>query len=254
MFVDTHAHLTDPRLSQESDAVLERAREAGVEWVVTVGSTLEDSRAAVALAGRHEELYATVGIHPHAAGSADGEAIDELRELAGGANVVAIGETGLDYHYDNSPRADQRSCFEWHLTLGIELDLPVVVHAREADDDVTALLRHAGASSRGILHCFTAGRELLDTALGLGWYVSFAGIITFPRYADVDLLRSVPGDRLLVETDSPYLAPVPHRGKRNEPAFVPLVARRAAELRGEPLEDLAAATTANARRIFGVGE
>lgn len=248
--IDSHAHLTDPRFAGEEEDVLRRAREAGVEAVVTIGTTLEDSRAAAALAARLPGLFASAGIHPHAAGESGDEALSAIEELAGRERVVAIGETGLDYHYDNAPRDAQRESFARHLRLGARLDLPVIVHAREADDDVAALLREAGQGSRGVLHCFSSGRALLEAALELGWYASFAGMITFKRYDAAPLLRMVPADRLLVETDSPYLAPVPYRGKRNEPAFVPLVARRAAELRGEDPQELARATARNARALY----
>ncbi len=165
--------------------------------------------------------------------------------------MVGIGETGLDFHYDNAPRVAQAESFRRHLKLGRELGMPVVVHARSADREVAEIIRDVGWG-RGVLHCFSSERPLLDTALSLGWYISFAGVITFSRWNGADLLRSVPLDRLLVETDSPYLAPVPFRGKRNEPAHVRLVAERAAELRGETLSTLAAATTANAHALYGI--
>jgi TatD DNase family protein len=164
--------------------------------------------------------------------------------------VVAIGETGLDYHYDNSPRDRQRASLAAHLEMGRRLTLPVVVHCREADDDLSTLLRSSGGGTTGVLHCFSSGRALLEQALGMGWYVSFAGMITFSKYADADLIRLVPVDRILVETDSPYLSPVPLRGRRNEPAHVVHTARRAAELRGEEPEEFIAHTVRNARALF----
>jgi TatD DNase family protein len=252
MLIDSHAHLTDERLAAEVEEVLLRAREAGVGQVVTIGTTLEDSRAAAALAGSRAGVFASVGIHPHSAEQATPDAMAEIEALAADPRVVALGETGLDYYYDNAPRQVQRDAFLRHLELGRRLDLPVVVHAREADDDLAALLREAGSGTRGVLHCFASGAELLDAALALDWYASFSGMVTFSRYDGAELLRRVPADRLLVETDSPYLAPAPHRGKRNEPALVALVARRAAELRDEAPDALAAATTANARRLFGL--
>jgi TatD DNase family protein len=248
--IDSHAHLTDVRLSGEVEALIERAREQGLRAIVTIGTKLVDSREVVALAARHSFLRASVGIHPHSAGEASDEAFTELRELAAEPGVVAIGETGLDYYYDNSPRDVQQRSFERHLALASELDLPVVVHARDADEDVIGILRSAPAGLRGVLHCFSSGRKLLETGLDLGWYASFSGMITFSRYADVELLRLVPLDRLLVETDSPYLSPAPHRGRRNEPANVVHVARRAAELREEPFEVLAEATTRNALDLY----
>jgi len=253
MVVDTHLHLTDKRLAAEASALVERARAEGVEWMVTVGTRISDSEAAVELAERLEGVYATVGIHPHSADTADDAAFLRLAALAGHPRVVAIGETGLDYHYDNSPRDFQRASFKRHLQLARESDLPVVVHARDADEDVGRIIRTAGWG-RGVLHCFSGGRSLLEEALDLGWHISFSGMITFPKWESVDLLRAVPLDRLLVETDSPYLAPVPHRGKRNEPAFVPLVARRAAELRNEDPDELIRITSENARRFYRIDD
>ncbi|MQA92064.1 MAG: YchF/TatD family DNA exonuclease [Gemmatimonas sp.] len=250
-FVDSHAHLTDSRFSPDVSDVVARARESSIEWIVTIASDLSDSERTIEAAERFEEVYATVGVHPHEAESVRPETFGRLRKLAGHPRVVAIGETGLDYHYDNSPRAEQCDSFRRHLELAAELGMPVVVHSREADDDLRELIEGVGWE-RGILHCFSSGPKLLDSALALGWSISFAGMITFPKWDGADLLRSVPADRLLVETDSPYLTPVPHRGRRNEPAFVALVAERAAELRGDDPADLARSTTENARRIYGV--
>jgi TatD DNase family protein len=252
MLIDSHAHLTDDRLAGEVGEVLERARGAGVSRVVTIGTTLDDSRAAVALSKLHPDVYASAGVHPHSAEEASPEALSEIEALAREPEVVALGETGLDYFYDNAPREAQRRSFLHHLEMGRRLDLPVVVHAREADDDVVALLREAGAGTRGVLHCFAGRRPMLEAALALGWYVSFSGMITFPKYGDAELLRAVPLDRLLVETDSPYLTPVPHRGKRNEPAHVALVSRRAAELREEDAELVATATARNAMDLYRI--
>jgi TatD DNase family protein len=251
MVIDSHAHLTDARFASEVGEVITRARGAGVECVVTIGSDLQDSESAIAIAESAEGVYAAVGVHPHVADSVGDATIDRLRDLARHPRVVAIGETGLDFHYDNSARAAQRESFRRHLALATELDLPVVVHSRSADDEIVAILREAGWP-RGVLHCFSGGPALLEAALELGWYISFAGMITFPKWASVDLLRAVPLDRLLVETDSPYLAPVPHRGRRNEPAFVPLIAERAAVLRGEDAATLFRQTTLNARTFYGV--
>jgi TatD DNase family protein len=250
--IDSHAHLTDPRFADDLPDVLARARENGVRAIVTIGTHLEDSRAAVQLAAHDPLLYATVGIHPHSAEQATPEALEQIRELAGEERVVAIGETGLDFHYDNSPRDVQRAAFERQLEIAAELDLPVVVHARKADEEVISVLRSAPAGIRGVLHCFSSGRELLEVGLAMGWYASFAGLISFSRYTpeEAELLRMVPLERLLVETDSPYLAPAPHRGKRNEPCRVELVARTAAELRGEPAEAVLEATARNARELY----
>jgi TatD DNase family protein len=248
--IDAHAHLTDEKFADDVDAVVSRAAAAGVEVIVTIATDPDDACEAIRLAERHAGVFATAGIHPHAAGRCTAESLAAVAELAAHPRVVAIGEAGLDYHYDFAPREAQVECFRRQLELGIELDRPVVVHCREADDDVARLLREAGPRSRGVLHCFSGGRALLDAALELGWFVSFAGTITFKRFDDAELLRAVPLDRLLVETDSPYLAPVPFRGRRNEPAHVVTVAARAAELRGEDPGELAAATARNARAFY----
>jgi TatD DNase family protein len=252
LLIDSHAHLTDERLAPEAAAVVERARLGGVGVIVTVGTRPEDWPAAIALADQLPGVHASVGIHPHTAEQASAEAMGELERIAAHPRVVAIGETGLDYYYDNAPREAQRESFVRHLDLARRLALPAIVHTREADIDTAAILCEAGQGTSGVLHCFTGGRALMETALDLGWYISFAGMITFARYADVDLLRSVPLDRIMVETDSPYLAPVPHRGKRNEPAFVVHTARRAAELRDEEPEEFAAATVRNAARLYSL--
>jgi TatD DNase family protein len=250
--IDSHAHLTDDRYAEDVAAVLDRAWAEGIEAVVTVATDWEDSRAAIALAREYGNVFATAGIHPHAASSASDEAFSGIRDLAAAGVVVAIGETGLDYHYDFSPRAVQRDVFELQLRLGAELELPVIVHSREADADLEAMIREHGPAVPGVLHSFSSGRALLDAALEVGWHVSFAGMITFKKYDAQDLVRAVPLDRLMVETDSPYLTPTPYRGRRNEPAHVRLVSERVAEIRGEAADAVARATTRNARRFFGI--
>jgi TatD DNase family protein len=250
--IDSHCHLTDERLAPEAPAIVERARAAGVEGMVTVGTRPEDWDAALDVAASLPGVFASLGVHPHTADRATPETLAELEARLAGARVVAVGETGLDYHYDKAPREAQRAGFARHLELGRRMGLPVIVHTRDADDDTAAILREAGQGTTGVLHCFTGGPVLMETALELGWYVSFAGMITFARYADADLVRAVPADRILVETDSPYLAPAPHRGRRNEPAYVAEVARHAATLRGEDPAALAAATFRNAVRLYGL--
>ena len=248
--IDSHAHLTDARYADDAAQVIDRATAAGVEAVISIATDPDDARNAVTLAERREGIFATAGVHPHAAGRIPEEAIEEVRALAGHPKVVAIGEAGLDYHYDFAPREAQIGWFRRQLVLAAELALPVVVHAREADADVAALMREAGSGVRGVLHCFSSGRGLLDTGLELDWYVSFGGMITFKRFDASDLVRAVPEDRLLVETDSPYLAPVPHRGRRNEPAHIPLIVKRLAEIRAVDTDRLAAATARNARTFY----
>jgi TatD DNase family protein len=247
---DSHCHLTDEAFAGVADEVVERARQAGVTRLVTVASDVEDAESALALARRHAGVWATAGIHPHVADGADEAALSRVRDLAGEAQVVALGETGLDYHYDNSPRDAQRRAFRGHLELAAETGLPVVLHARDADDDAAAMLRDAGHGVRGVLHCFAGGRGLLETGLEAGWYVSFSGLVSFKSYQGGDLVRSVPEDRLLIETDSPYLAPVPRRGRRNEPAYVARVAEAVAGQRGVAPEHIAEITTRNALRFY----
>ncbi len=248
MYFDSHCHLTDDRFGEDAEAAAERAREAGVERFVLIASDEEDAAHAAALA-RTLGVWCTAGIHPHAATRADA-GLGRVRELLEGDDVVAVGETGLDYYYDNAPRRVQRESFERHLELAAETGKPVVVHSRDADEDTMAMIRAAEGAVTGVLHCFAGGRGLFDAGVEAGWYVSFSGLITFNSYETGDLVAATPADRLLVETDSPYLAPVPHRGGRNEPAYVVEVARKAAELRGESLEDVAALTTRNALTFY----
>jgi TatD DNase family protein len=248
---DSHCHLTDERFADDLDAVLERAWAAGLVGLVTIASNVEDARAAHALALSDQRIRSTAGIHPHAAESATDADFDLIRQMAAEPEVVAIGETGLDFHYDNSPRETQRRNFDRHLALASDAGLPVVVHSRSADDETAAMIRNAGV--RGVLHCFAGGATLFETAIDAGWYISFAGLITFRNFDNDDLLRATPADRLLLETDSPYLAPVPHRGRRNEPAFVVETCRAAATIRDEDPAVTAAAATAAALRFYGIG-
>lgn len=245
---DSHCHLTDERFSADLDAVLARAWADGVTGLVTVASSVADARAALHLARRDRRIRATAGIHPHEAHGAHPGDYDTIRELAAEPEVVAIGETGLDFHYDNSPRDVQRAVFERHLQISADTGLPLVVHSRSADADTAALIRSAGVT--GVLHCFAGGSDLFDAAMQAGWFISFAGLITFRNFDNAALLRATPPDRLLLETDSPYLAPVPHRGRRNEPAFVFDTCRAAAAIRGENPAALAAATTRNALQFY----
>jgi TatD DNase family protein len=250
MYFDSHCHLTDARFGDEAEAVVERARAAGVTGMVLIASDEEDAAAALALA-RTCDLHATAGVHPHQA-DRPGAALDRVRELLEDPRVVAVGETGLDYYYDNAPRKRQRELFERHFELASDSGLPLVVHSRDADEDTAAMIRDFGDGVTGVLHCFAGGVSLFDAGVEAGWYVSFSGLVTFPSYETRDLAAAVPPDRLLIETDAPYLAPVPHRGRRNEPAYVVEVARAVAGIRGEPLDELAALTTRNARAFYGL--
>jgi TatD DNase family protein len=252
MLTDSHAHLADERILPVVDEVVQRAAQAGVTTIVSIATGPDDWDAHLGLAERFPGVYATCGIHPHTASMASDDAFRRMRERLAHPRVVAVGETGLDYHYDFSPRDVQRESFAGHLEISRETGKPIIVHARTADEDLRALLREAGQGTVGVLHSFSSGRELLEDALAMGWYASFSGMVTFKNFEGADFVRRVPADRILVETDTPYLAPVPHRGKTNEPAFVAHVAARCAELRGEEAEEFAARTTENARRFYGI--
>jgi TatD DNase family protein len=250
MLIDTHCHLADPAYDSDRELVLGRAWDAGVRHVVVIGESPAATERAVALAAAEPRLSATAGIHPHDAASWAEDRRDWLRDRLRDPRVVAAGEMGLDYHYDHSPRERQRAAFEAQLALAGEAGKPAVIHAREADDDVAAIL----ASQPGvtaILHSFSSGPRLLRAGLVLRHYVSFSGMVTFKNWGLDHAILETPLDRLLVETDGPYLAPVPHRGKRNEPAFVRQVAERIAAVRRLPVEEVIARTGENAGRVFG---
>lgn len=253
-FIDSHAHLADPAFDADRDAVIARARSAGGEAVICIGESLAAAARARDIARANAGFaYFTAGVHPHDAATFDSARdLPELEALiATGAS--AVGECGLDYHYDNSPRNAQRAAFESQLALAARLRHPVVVHTRDAEDDTRSMLESAASDAVvGVLHCYTGSQSLAEAALAVGWYVSFSGIITFRNWKDDALLRLIPEDRLLVESDAPYLAPAPHRGKRNEPAWVGLTVSRLALARGVSAEQIAATTAANARRCFGL--
>ena len=254
MLIDTHAHLDDARFDGDRDAMIARAREAGVEHFVTIGCDLSTSRAAVELADRYPFVYATVGVHPHEAKQIGDSWYDDLRRLAQHKKVVAYGEIGLDYHYNHSPPKLQRERFREQITLARELRLPIVVHTREAQDDTIAILKEENAADvGGVFHCFSGDARLAKNALDLGFLLSFSGVITFQNATMLrDIVKTVPMDRILVETDSPYLTPAPHRGKRNEPAHVRLVAEKIAAIQGMTTDQIAELTSQNARRVFKI--
>ena len=252
-YFDSHCHLTAAAFRDDREAVLHRAVGAGVEGLVTIASSATDAGLSLKLAKKYDRVWCTVGVHPHEVSNASKSDIPLLRDLAReNPEVVAIGETGLDFYYDNSPRQLQIDLFEKHLTLGAELDLPVVVHAREADKEIAELLRSMPAGTAGVLHCFTGGPQAFEEAMRSDWYISFSGIVSFKNFEAVSFLREVPFDRLLVETDSPYLAPVPYRGRRNEPAYVAQVAEAVAQHLAVDVDALAQQTTDNARRLYGI--
>ena len=252
MLVDTHCHLADPAYDADRAEVLDRAWSAGVAHVVVVGESPEASDRALAIADREERLSTTAGVHPHEASRWSPETAAWLRDRLRSPRVAAAGEMGLDYHYDHAPRPTQRAAFEEQLALASEAAKPAVIHAREADEDVAHLLRNQPGVT-AILHSFSSGPGLLRAGLVLRHYVSFSGMVTFKSWRLDPAILETPLDRLLIETDGPYLAPVPHRGKRNEPAFVRRVAERIATVRGLPTDEVIARTGENAARVFGLG-
>lgn len=253
MLIDSHCHLDFPELAADLDGVLARARGAGVGVVLTISTKVRQFAAIKAIAEAHENVFCSVGTHPHHAAEEAGITVDELIELARHPKVVAIGEAGLDYHYDYSPRDVQEKSFRIHIAAARKTGLPLVIHAREADADIAHILEEETKEGAFpfVLHCFTSGAELARTGLALGGYISFSGVVTFKNAEHLrEIALSTPHDRLLVETDSPYLAPVPMRGKLNEPAFVRHTAARLAELRGVSAEELARLTSANFFHLF----
>ncbi|MSR22713.1 MAG: TatD family deoxyribonuclease [Gemmatimonadetes bacterium] len=261
MLLDTHCHLTDPQYGPDLALVLGRARSAGVGGIVCVVSDLDDARSAQSLPGATggadpslPQIWSTVGVHPHAASRAPGDMRARLEDLLDSSGrVVAIGECGLDFHYDFSSPAEQRRAFELQLRIATDRGLPAVVHCREAEAEMAAIVREAGeAGVRGVLHCFTGDLPLLDAALDADWLVSFTGLVTFRSFAGTEAVRITPSDRYMLETDGPYMAPIPHRGKRNEPAFLSEIRNRVAELRGVPPDRVERESTETARRFFGL--
>ena len=250
-WVDSHCHLDDDKFAGDREAVIERALSAGVERMMTIGTGdgPADLETAVRLADQHACFYATVGVHPHDAAKATEETFQRLRDLLSHPKVLALGEIGLDYHYDFSPRDIQRTVFVRQLELARDSGKPIVIHTREAWTDTMQIL-HEHYTGTGVFHCFTGGPAEAQEGLDFGFHLSFGGVLTFPKAELVrEAARITPVDKLLVETDAPYLAPVPHRGKRNEPAFLVETARKLAEVRGLPVEELAAVTTRNFERL-----
>lgn len=253
MIVDSHCHLDFPDFAAELDDVVARARAAGVGRLVTIGTRVRRSGEVRAIAERFDDVFCSVGTHPHNAGEEADVTLDEILAAADHPKVVAIGEAGLDYHYDTAPRDAQAAGFRRHIEAARRTGLPLVIHARDADEDVAAILEEeSGKGAFGfLLHCFTAGPELARRAVALGGYVSFSGILTFKSGAPLrEIAASLPADRVLVETDAPYLAPNSRRGKRNEPSYVVETAHILAQARGVSFDEIAALTTQNFFRLF----
>ncbi len=253
MFVDSHCHLNYPGLVEHEVEAIARARGAGVSAMLNIATRASEWDAVVGAAERHDDVWAAVGIHPHDADAHADVTVDTLLERTAHPRVVAIGETGLDYHYDKSDRARQRDNFRIHIDAARRSGLPIVVHTRDAEEDTAAILREQMAKGAfgGVIHCFTASADFARVALDLGFSISMSGIVTFKNARDLQAIaRDVPADRLLMETDAPFLAPVPHRGKPCEPMHVADTAAYLATLRGEPLEQLAATTTDNFYALF----
>jgi TatD DNase family protein len=249
VLIDTHCHLADPAFDADRAAAVDRMRAAGVGRALVVESRGDALAATAAWVGGHPELALATGCHPHDAAHWDEGRREAITAAWAAPGTVAAGEIGLDYHYDHAPRDVQRRVFAEQLALAVDAGLPVVIHAREADDDVVAILVQQPRAPI-VLHSFSSGPVLRDAGLSHGWYFSFSGMVTFKSWTQADTVRAVPADRLLIETDAPYLAPVPHRGRRNEPALVAEVARTVAAMRGTTFDDIAACTSGNAMRLF----
>ncbi len=253
MLFDSHAHIDDEKFDIDREQVIQRARENGVTGIINVGACMVSSARSIALAEKYESIYAAVGIHPHDAQNALDADYDQLTQWTTLDKVVAIGEIGLDYYYDFSPRDVQRSVFIRQLDVARQTDKPFIIHDRDAHGDVLDILKKEAKGLNGVLHCFSGSLEMAHDVIKMGYYISIAGPVTFKNAAKLpEIVAKIPLERLLVETDSPYLTPQPYRGKRNEPAYVKLVAQQVASLRGMELDDLAKATSANVRNLFKI--
>ncbi len=252
MLFDTHAHLNDERFDEDREALIASFAQKGIANVCEVGFDMESSVKAMELSEKYDFIYAAAGVHPHDSKDMKDSDFVALKELLGHPKVVALGEIGLDYYYDNSDRSIQRQRFAEQLDLAKELDCPVVIHTRDAMEDTISILREHGDGD-GIIHCYSGSKESAKILLDMGYYISFAGPVTFKNAnAILDVVRYVPEDRILIETDSPYLAPVPHRGERNCPVYVEEVAKRIAELREISFDKIAQITTANAKKVYRI--
>ena len=253
MLFDSHAHIDDEQFDDDRDQVIKRAYENGVTGIINVGTCMASSARSVALAGQHENIYAAVGIHPHEVLGALETDYQQLAAWSKEAKIVAIGEIGLDYYRDLSPRDAQRAVFIRQIDVARQMNLPLIIHDRDAHSDILAIIKKEAKGLSGVLHCFSGSLEMAKELIKLGFYISIAGPVTFKNAAKLpEIVASIPLERLLVETDSPYLTPHPHRGKRNEPAYVRIVAERVASLRGIELSALAKATSDNVRNLFKI--
>lgn len=253
--IDTHCHLTMPDFESDSTDVIKRATETGVTTLITIGTDLDDSRSAIAIAEEHDFIYAGIGVHPHEVKELkDPETTSQtLTFLAKNKKVVAIGETGLDYHYLHSPADMQQEYFRMHIETAITLDLPVIIHSREAKEDTMKILKAHGKGVRGVFHCFSGDMEMMEKVLDMGFYISFSGVITFKKAENIlEIIKHVPIDRILVETDAPFLTPQPFRGKRNEPSYVRYTAEKVAEVKGISKEETCVAIMKNAVDLFKI--
>ncbi|KAF0133045.1 MAG: TatD DNase family protein [Candidatus Saganbacteria bacterium] len=253
MYIDTHAHLTMPEYDDLAE-VISRAKQSGIENIINASFDIESSKKSVQLAEKNDFIYAAVGIHPHDADKVDEKTILEIKNLVKHVKVVAIGETGLDYFYNKSSKEAQKSAFRKFLSLAQEINKPVIIHCRDAQSDVISIMREENKGTlRGVFHCFAGDYELIKFALEIDFYISYTGIATFKKAQNIkENILKTPIENLLLETDCPYLAPEPFRGKRNEPAYVKYIAEAIAQIKGLPVEEIAQKTTANARKLFKI--
>ena len=254
MLIDSHAHLDMKDFDMDRDQVLERAQKGGLTHILTVGIDVKSSRSALELTRDHDFVYSSVGFHPHSAGEWDARGLDQLAQMASDPKVVAWGEIGLDFYRGYSSPEDQRTVFERQLALAQDLKLPIIVHDREAHSEILAALKKMGKGERkGVIHCFSGDRQLARALIDLGYYISIPGTVTYKKASAVrEVASTIPLESMLVETDAPFLAPVPRRGKRNEPFFVTFTTQEIARLRNMKFEDLARATSKNAKTLFGL--
>jgi len=255
MLIDSHCHLNYDDFGDDFDLVIQRAKDVGIMKMLTICTELKEAQAILDLANSRDELWCTVGVHPHEAKEAveQGDLYEMLKHFTQFDKVIGLGETGLDYYYEHSPKVEQQEAFKTHIRLAKETGLPLIVHTRDAEEDTIAMLRAEQGNITGVIHCFSGSQWLAEQSLELGFYISISGIVTFNKAQGIrDTVMTVPLDRLLVETDAPYLAPVPKRGQRNEPSYMIHTAQKVAELKGVAMDELAAVTTSNFERLFNI--